>query len=504
MQRRLTQIFGAMPLAHRVVTGVAVVVFAMAAFLFMRWVASPSLTVLYTDLDDQSLSLVVDELERQGVDYRIEAGGSRVLVPRSQVYRVRGDLAIAGVRNGLAPTGYELLDEQGLNVSDFRQRIDYRRALEGELSKTLLAMNDVSMAQVHLVIPDRPLFTDQEEPVTASVLLDTTRPLGDLEVEAVTFVVSSAVEGLEPANVTVADVKGHVLHAAGEATSGSGSSNRNIRATRDLEAALAADVRNLLSAVVGPDAAWVVVRADLDFDEESIETETFDPETAVALREQTVNEQFDGTASAPGGPLGVDGDQIAAAGDDYTYQREEATREFGVDRVVSRVVTAPGGVRQLSVAVLLDDGSLTDAPVPPVDEVEALVAAALGLDPERGDVISVSQVAFPAVTAGDETPGAVAASLDLMGMLPQFAGIVVLLVVAITLMLMTRTGRKRSDDEDTEAATETVDGASTDLVTINAGVEANGGDIHSDVMGMVQRQPEEIAALLREWLADPR
>jgi len=124
----------------------------------------------------------------------------------------------------------------------------------------------------------------------------------------------------------------------------------------------------------------------------------------------------------------------------------------------------------------------------------------------------VSQVAFPAATVDGEEPGAAAASLDIMGMLPQAAGIVVLLAVAIALLLMARTGRKRSDDEDAETAA-ILDDANTELVTVNASVGAgvgadnragNGDDIHADVMGMVQRQPEEIAALLREWLADPR
>jgi len=161
-RRRIGDVFGAMPVAHQVMIGVAVLTLGMAAFLFFRWVSTPSYTVLYTNLDDQTLSTVVDELDRQGVDYRIEGGGSRVLVPKSVVYELRGTLAVAGVEAGSLPQGYELLDAQGLNVSDFRQRVDYQRALEGELARTLLAMNEITMAQVHLVIPEEPLFADEE------------------------------------------------------------------------------------------------------------------------------------------------------------------------------------------------------------------------------------------------------------------------------------------------------------------------------------------------------
>ena len=158
----------ALPLAHQIVIGIAAVVLVMAAFLFFQWVSTPSYTVLYSQLDDSTLSTVVDELDRQGVPYEIEAGGSRVLVPKSDVYQIRASLAAAGVQNGAMPQGYSILDGQGLNVSDFRQRVDYQRALEGEMALTLLAMNDITSATVHLVIPEESLFEEDEEPVTAS------------------------------------------------------------------------------------------------------------------------------------------------------------------------------------------------------------------------------------------------------------------------------------------------------------------------------------------------
>lgn len=503
-RNRVGDMLVALPLAHQIVIGIAAVVLVMAAFLFFQWVSTPSYTVLYSQLDDSTLATVVDELDRQGVPYEIEAGGSRVLVPKADVYQIRASLAAAGVQNGAMPQGYSILDGQGLNVSDFRQRVDYQRALEGEMALTLLAMNDITSATVHLVIPEEALFEEDEEPVTASVLLETSAPLSELEIETVTFLVASGVEGLEPTNVTVANVDGTVLHAAGDMAAGSAVSNRNLRMTRDFETALATDVKNLLATVVGPDSASVVVRAQLDFDEQSVETQTFDDQSAVALRESTIDETYTGAGAPPGGTLGVEGETIVSdVTGDYTYDRSEVIREYGVDNIISREITAPGKVEQLSVAVVMDDGSLTGAPVPEVAEIESLITAAVGLDTVRGDTISVSTVPFSVPEVVAEPEAAAAAPTDIMSMIPQLIGGLVLFIVTVALLLMARGGKKGKGEAIDLAQPAALTSGEQAPAGALAG-RAEGAEIHPEVMNLVQRQPEEIAVLLRSWLADRR
>jgi len=501
-----------LPLAHQVVIAIAAIILAMAGFFFFQWISTPSLTVLFNDLDDQNLAVVVDELERLGVPYEIEGGGNRVLVPKSEVYAVRSELAAAGVRSGANPEGYELLDGQGLNVSDFRQRVDYQRALEGELEKTLLAMDAINAATVHLVLPAETLFVQDEEPVTASVLIATNRSLAELEVETVTFLVAAAVEGLDTKNVTVADVGGMILQAGGEVTGSSVASNKNLRMTRDFEASLANDVGNILTAVVGPNAASVVVHADLDFDETSTETQTYENADATVLADSNMRETYTGVGDPPGGTLGVEGEEVITEdGAAYTYERDEVITEYGVDQIITRTVTAPGKVESISVAVVMDDGSLTGAPVPEMAEVEALIAAAVGLEIDNGDTLSVTAIPFPVATeavATDEEAAA-AARPDIMSLIPQAIGGLVILLVAGALLLMSR-GPKKPKAVPIEATTPAL-GASTGAAGAEhgapAGVGAGSGadsGIPPDVMTLVQRQPEEIAVLLRGWLADRR
>jgi flagellar M-ring protein FliF len=495
----------ALPVAHRVGIATALVALAMLGTLFVRWVTTPTYTVLYTGLDDQAVSTVIDELETNGVPYTLESGGSTVMVPQDRLYETRASLASAGVSGKTTPPGWELLDDQGLSVSDFRQRVDYQRALEGELSKTLMAMNGIDSATVHVVLPEEELFAERQEPATASVLLGTTRQLTESEVEAVTFLVSSSVEQLAPGQITVADAEGNVLHAPGDVGGSSVATNRNMRQTHEFEQQLAGDISRLLEQAAGGTPASVVVRATLNYDESERREERYNGDSQVALKEQTAEERFEGAGVAPGGAVGIDGGPLQVDGQESNYERDEALREFGVDKTTVRTVAAPGTVERLSVAIVMDDGSLTGAQVPPDAEIEQLVSAALGMSEERGDDIAVYTIPFPAVAEDEPEPEPGNRIVDL---LPQILGALVLLIVAVGLFLMTR---RRAVVEEAEPDWEpepedlpVVEAPSIEQRPRPEPVEAETAALQSDVTELIERQPEEIATLLRSWLADRR
>lgn len=516
---RLAGFVRGLPVAHRVGIVAAVVTIALAFVVFMSWVTTPSYTVLYSGLAEGEVASTINELESLGVPYQIEGGGSRILVPRDRLYATRASLAQAGIAGQTEPKGYELLDDQGLAVSDFRQKVDYRRALEGEMERTLAAMSGIASAEVHLVMPEDELFQDQQEPTTASVLLSTTRPLEQTEVEAVAFLVASSVEGLETNRITIADAKGTVLHAPGDA-GGSGLASRQLRQTREFEQSLAADTAALLERATGSPAS-VVVRAQLNFDESQVETEVFNPDSQIALREQESIETFEGTGAVPGGTVGVDGGPLPGAeGEEKNFNREDRTREFGVDRTRTTTIQAPGKIERLSVAIVMDDGTQTGVAVPADGDVEALVSAAIGLDADRGDSVAVSKVAFPAVDEEAADEAAAEEQASLMGLLQQAVGAAVLLLVALALFLSSRRKGKGAKELAAtpvspipSAPVAAVEEPKKDEALQAKLLDALPGHIEespvntalrSEVADLVQAQPEQIATLLRGWLADRR
>jgi flagellar M-ring protein FliF len=494
LKDRLAGLARSLPPAQRVGIAVAAVVLIMAAIPFFRWVMTPSYTLLYGGLEDAEIAEVVTELEARSVPFELE--GSRILVPQDRIHRVRADLAEAGVSGSPSVPGYELLDEQALGVSDFRQRVDLQRAVEGELSRTLAAMDAVDSANVRLVLPEDSLFTDQQRPATASVLLRPRRQLDDQQVQSVTLLVSSAVEGLDPDQITVADTAGNVLHAPGDgSTAGVGDANQ--RRTREFEQALGADLSSLLQRATGSPSS-VVVRAALDFSETETQTETYDDE-GVALREQTSEERYEGIAPQVGGIVGVDGGPVAGEGGEGTYERDDATREFGVGRTTTRTVQAPGTVEGLSVAVVVDENAVvTD------NELQQLVTAAAGLDADRGDAVAISRV--PAMELEEAPPADDGGLLDHIQTIVALASIV---LIALGLFLMSRRRREPEEPEKVVPAqmrpTTPLEPAGHAEAPAPSPEELEPANrVRDEVAELVERQPEEIASLLRGWLADRR
>ncbi|MFT4744884.1 MAG: flagellar M-ring protein FliF [Nitriliruptoraceae bacterium] len=531
---RFSRYFVALPIAHRVTVIAAAIGLVMAAIVFGSWVTRPEMTVLANGLDGTSLSSVIDDLEASNTPYQIGGGGTTVMIPRDLLYTTRARLASSGIAAGDTAEGWEILDSQGIAISDFQQQTNYQRALEGELSRTLMAMAGIDAATVHLVLPEDRLFTEQQEARSAAVLLDTGRTLDADEIEAVVFLVSSAVEGLETGGVTVADAKGSVLHAPGDSGGSTTGASKQLRETREYETSLAADIQRLLTTATGS-AASVVVRASLDFDSTQTAVRTFDPDSQVAMSEQLIDETYEGTGAVDAGIVGIDGGPIeGATGDATNYNRSEVLREFGISETTTTTTQAPGRIDGLSVAIVMDDGSISGATVPSEDDVSSLVAAAVGLDVNRGDSIAVTRVAFPAADVADGD--AADAPMDVSALAGQVGAVVVLIIVALALLLMSRRrdkGAKKKDGGDAEMSSELVARQDATLGAIQASTPVDGaervlsanakqvdaiadgarltppvraampdGTARREVEELVDKQPEEIANLLRGWLAD--
>ncbi len=375
--------------------------------------------VLFSRLSSEDAAAVVEKLKERRVPYRLAANGSTVLVPRDDLYETRLVLAGEGVPAG-GGVGLEIFDETKIGATEFVQRINYQRALQGELARTINQFKQVESSRVHIVTPRQSLFVEAQKPTTAAVVLKLKggKGLSQNEVQAIVNLVSSAVEGLSAENVTVVDTAGRVLYDKTRDRDAFGLTDSQLDYQRQLEANLAEKIQTLLAGVVGPGKSIAKVSAKIDFDKESLVEEKYDPDGAVVRSSQSTDETSEGQALRP---IGSPDEQFkitagaAAAGQTQSkFARTTETLNYEINKVNRKIIKASGTIDRLSVAVLIDgryetktgpDGKTVKTYVPRSEEelsrLTALIRSAVGYNEARGDVIEVSSMAFEGVP---ETP----------------------------------------------------------------------------------------------------
>jgi flagellar M-ring protein FliF len=544
-RRRAATVWSGFTSGQKTMLGLAIAAVVLGGWFFTKWAAQPTWAPLYGNLGSTDAASVTQELTGKGVQYKLADGGATVLVPQAQVYQLRLDMSAKGLPTG-GSQGYALLDKQGITTSEFRQRVDYQRALEGELARTIGAIDGVSGADVHLVIPADDVFADDSRKPSASVLLRPKTPgkkFSSDQVRSVVNLVAGSVEGLTPDAVTVADSAGHTLSAPGQdglADAGDAQATQ----TQTFEDGLARSLEDMLAPVTGPGGAVVRVKADLDFDQRSTTTESFAQpaagQTSPVVNESTSQENFagPGAANAAGGVLGTTGQNTTtnAASTANNYSKNSSDRSFAVGKVTEQVKSAPGKVSHLSVAVLLDN-TVKVAP----DQINNLVTAAAGLDTKRGDVVSVQAMAFDhsATAAAAKEQKAAAAAKSKAQLMNLVRTVGVLLIVLVALFLAWRSAKKAGVARYPvpgvlPAGPVQAEALHAALTAIGAGPPAGGrgstggldalerkadaadryekalpsaapiSDVNDELAELIDRQPDEVAAILRGWLADRR
>ncbi|MFK7918444.1 MAG: flagellar basal-body MS-ring/collar protein FliF [Ilumatobacter sp.] len=501
---------------QKVAVGAAVLTLVGGVFLLGSGGAETTMAAAYTDLDAADAAAVTDELIARNVAYELADGGRTILVPRDELYDVRVELSGEGLPS--SSEGYALLDRQGLTTSEFRQRIDYQRALEGELSRTLRSIDGVSAATVHLALPEDSIFVDEPSQPTASVLVttDTNAGVGREQVAAMVHLVSSSIKDMTPENVTIADATGRVLTDGSADPMGSTGSD----AVDDFEQELAASLRTMVGRVTGMDNVAVSVKADLEQSERLETTERFasgDVEDGVVMAERTSTETYTGEGALPGdaGVLGPDGAPVAATtgGDgESSYLKDDAERTFAVDRTVEQITYAAGDVNQLSVAVLVDEAAVTPEQLASLEE---LVSTAAGVDPARGDLVTVTALPFevPEVLEEDvdvvaEQAAAVAAEQQMSMIRTAIIGFVVLIALFLAYRSSRKSRREVSTPIDLAGLKEAA--APGELVAAESPTQAitplemGPNAALDELSAMADSNPEDVAKILQGWLADER
>jgi flagellar M-ring protein FliF len=520
---RARSTFASISLGQKIVIGLLVTGLLLGGFYFYSWITAPTQAPLFSNLAATDASAIVDELNASGVAYELTDGGSTIMVAKDSVYDLRLTMSGKGLPAG-QETGYALLDEQGITTSEFQQQVSYQRALEGELSATLEALAGVNQAVVHVALPEEEVFVAEQAEPTASVLLDLApgTELSGEQIQAVTNLVSSSVQDMEPDQVTVADSTGQVLSTAGSGQTAAAGDARS-QVEEDYENRLAENAQQILDRVLGPGRAVVSVRADVDLAQRNTtsETYTYEPGTP-PVSESTTSENYEGTGTPVGGVLGPENMPDAgndAGGGGSTYEKESTTTNNSVGTVTEVVEGAPGGLNRLTVSVVMDEtvaGNLNQ------QEMRDLMTTAVGLDEGRGDEITVAAMPFD-TTAADAAAADMAAAREAeeaeqMWSMIRTGGIAA--GIALVVLLVWLRARRRGEVEEEYEPLELSDDMLAELDRLRiqsireetakpkidtAAMELEAAErqkVRSEISTMVSERPDEVAAMLRGWLSE--
>lgn len=399
--------------------GVAAVVAVMGAV--WMWGQQPDYRVLFSNFSDRDGGAIVAELEKMSIPYKYSEGGGAVLVPADRVHDARLKLASQGLPKG-GNVGFELMENQKLGSSQFVERINFQRAMEGELARSIESVSSVQSARVHLAMPKDSVFVSEQKSPTASVLLNLHpgRVLDLQQISAIVHLVASSVPELPIKNVTVVDQHGNLLSESGKMASANGMDPSQIKYVQDLQQNVVKRIESIITPIVGPNNVRAEATADVDFSRSQQAVETYKPNQtpdAMVVRSQQTSESLDGNGK-PGGVPGaltnqppapatapiIAQDAVAPAnGETSTNTRKDATVNYEVDKTIQYVQQGVGGLKRLSVAVVVNykkstdkDGKVVMTPLTAAEttQINNLVKEAMGFNAERGDSVNVVNTPF--------------------------------------------------------------------------------------------------------------
>lgn len=478
--------FGAGRMAAMGVVALALVGFF--AFVIIRF-SAPTMVPLFSDLSPQDAAAVVKELDSQNVQYELKSDGAGILVPKDDVARLRMRLAEQRLPSG-GSVGWEIFDKgDGFSATSFVQNVNHLRALEGEIARSIKALDRVAAARVHLVVPERPLFTRDAPSPSASIVIRARGELGQSEVRAIRHLVASAVQGLKPEKISLVDEGGRLLADGAENDDAAGlAADERVMA---LEKRLRDRVEAVVGRVVGADRARVEVRAELDRTKSTQTSDTFDPESRVARSVQTREENSQSSEPAEQAVSvatqipNAQNQQPQGQGPKEASNKNEEVTNYEISRT-TRTETQDGGrLKRLSVAVLVDgvytraaNGDVTYAPRPQeeLDRIGALVRAGVGFDAARGDTVEIVNLRFADLPGAASADAAGAGWLDFSAAdIKRFVelGVLALLTLMVLLFVVRPLMRKALGSENAAAAA----GALTGPAAAGAGQGGAAGQV---------------------------
>jgi flagellar M-ring protein FliF len=498
--------------------------------------------ILYSRLDQKDAAEVTTVLKKSNIPYRLGTKDNMVmvLIPAEKVYDTRLTLAGQGLPKGNG-IGYEIFDQPKWGTTDFTQKVNYKRALEGELQRTIGSLQQIASARVSIVIPEPELFTEKEKPTTASVVLEL-KPEAQMkreQVRGIVHLVAASVEGLNPENINVIDSKGNILSAFirdeqqennTDTLNGGSALTQQAKLTlhqmevqQSFERDLERKITGMLTKVLSGNSRFAVsVSAELNFDKTENDSETFEPVVdgqGIARSTQSEREQYVGDGGFPasivGGVPGTDSNipgYQAVAGANSQYSKEKNTTNYEINRTVKHNVVAPGSPKRISVGVFVDNLQSQQ-----VEAIKSAVVASAGMDLNRGDQVAVENMPF------DNTQALASLKESRMETQQNFymtlgkIGLLVLMAFGVLLFLISLLKPKREKKyvEVVEDAVEepvmvpqvediiTTDVTAEDLARAESARNAKKREeARKEVFEMANKNPENIAQIIKKWLSE--
>jgi flagellar M-ring protein FliF len=525
------------------IAGISVILAAILGLGYLYFGRGPTYETLFSNLSADDAAAVTQRLKDDKVPYQLSSDGKTVYVPAQDLSEERVAIAGSGLIKGGA-TGYELFDRTNFGMTEFQEKLDKTRAIEGELERTIDGLDPVDSSRVNIATPDQTLYSSTQEPTTASIAIKTKpgQTLDASEVRGITMLVANAVDGLKPENVTIVNQDGEILLPApgGTSTSGAtgGSSDDALKMTQEqllakerYESALQQSIQSMLDDTLGKKHAVARVSTKMDFDANSTESKIYAPQGTI-LSQQSERESYNGTQPVRNTAIGVPGttsnigtyqaqNQQTANG---RYNRSKTTTNYDITEQNVKHIDAPGKVLQTSVAVIVDSSAAANgAPAGAqsyqltpanVAQIRNAVVAAADLNLTQGDQVSVEAIPFnPSVTEVGAPPAGTATVLGI----PLWAVIVggLVLLAGIGLVAMrTRRGRFVPSTElpsfDSSLAEELppfeehpiLEGAPGIAAPIRSAADLTREQMIEYVTTVAQENPDSIAKLVKLWLAE--
>src|SRR6266568_2482 len=423
---QMNKLLEAIPAKQRWTIVIVALIVGGGLFTLAKWQKEAGFKPLFQALAPEDAAGIVQKLREGGVEYRIAENGSSVSVPSDRVAELRLEMAGQGLPKS-GRIGFELFDKTNFGATEFTEHVNYRRALEGELERSIISMNEVEQARVHITFAKDSVFVESRQPAKASVLLRlrSAAKLGPQSVLSITHLVSSAVEGLGPESISVLDMRGNLLSRPRRASSNDGMEppDLSLEFQQQLERNLLLKITSTLDPLLGSEKFRAAVSAECDFTSGEQSEETFDPNKSVMVTSQKIEDSNGSspvTSGVPGTQSNLPLAEASATKEKVSSSRRTESVSYQTSRTVRRLRLPQGAIKHLSVSVLIDQGvrwekqgKLMQAVlVPPTPErvkmIREVVAGVVGFNQARGDQLTVETLPFE-TTLNAEPPSGNAA-----------------------------------------------------------------------------------------------